>query len=1023
MLKKTLDPYRAVPIATPEEPVESVACFGSFLYVGTSAGNLLRYDVVWPGGSRSEDGATPPARRSAAVRLSSRRPVEQVCASNGLLFALCDGALTVFPADLQSGNGVVLCRDARSFCLRTGLGEEESGTPEVCVSLRKKLALFVRSGRAFEQRQEFPIQEAALALAWHQSWIIAGFRREYSLYSDTAGVPRDICHIDGKFPPQIAVASQSELLLMVQENVGIFFNVGTQQPSMKKSLTWPRKIARLGAAGSYIFGSTGTGQIDIFSVRDQKNCQTMALDGTTVGICTVGGGKVVMASSGSLVCLDPVPFSRQVQKLLMQARVGDALDLLNASFGPEDPRREEQLSLFHIQAGWALFRDLQFKTALQHFTLSQDFNIVRVLVFWRRYLPDSWEPPPPGDDYKGRTTSGAPDPRDINEFIQERLHEKDGVTPSPAMIAASVSSAHVAMVSFLEKQRGAVMQAQERAGSKSSDRCEKGGTCSLLRAVDTALLKLLVEAEETDERIDAILDSGCSCQVEDCEVFLRERERLDVLARFWKSQGLYEKVLEQWSLFLRVGGVGASGTEASTKVTCAKAAAELADALTSAAPCPGGAALLRKYVPQLLAAAPASVLTVFVGSSRHGRAGVCPLSTDEVLNMLSGHDDLAQSFLEYAMQKRKDVEPHHRTRLGMLYTASIETEQKNSSDTRLKVSAPRQGFLKFLEGAPDLDVAALLPPVEKLGLTEEQVVLRCREGRHKEALRLLVEVLNNLPRAEVYCRILGARRQRKALLGSSALHGDALSVFCAEVPPWAQPIAFNTKRSQASASANEADLLGSTKMNQSDGMEPLGFNSASGIPGAGSGAGKEPVRPLMMLLQVLLEAYENSGKDPTRFKKVSAEYKDAVLILLMAYAGHWELPPHEVVNELPAGWALESLAPYLTKCARICLHDKRATMLEENLSSMAYLKTFSAWAQERMRKVNITGDKCCPVCNRRFVDKDSVGKAFVAYPSETCVHLQCKEDLSVCPKTGRNFANNLSVYCHALGTELCDGLS
>lgn len=29
-------------------------------------------------------------------------------------------------------------------------------------------------------------------------------------------------------------------------------------------------------------------------------------------------------------------------------------------------------------------------------------------------------------------------------------------------------------------------------------------------------------------------------------------------------------------------------------------------------------------------------------------------------------------------------------------------------------------------------------------------------------------------------------------------------------------------------------------------------------------------------------------------------------------------------------------------------------MLEENLSSMAYLKTFSAWAKERMRKADMT---------------------------------------------------------------------
>lgn len=45
--------------------------------------------------------------------------------------------------------------------------------------------------------------------------------------------------------------------------------------------------------------------------------------------------------------------------------------------------------------------------------------------------------------------------------------------------------------------------------------------------------------------------------------------------------------------------------------------------------------------------------------------------------------------------------------------------------------------------------------------------------------------------------------------------------------------------------------------------------------------------------------------------------------------------------------------------------------------------------------------------------QDNVGKAFVAYPNLTCVHFTCKEHPSICPKTGKNFSDNLSVYCPA----------
>merc|ERR1712110_1203448 len=102
----------------------------------------------------------------------------------------------------------------------------------------------------------------------------------------------------------------------------------------------------------------------------------------------------------------------------------------------------------------------------------------------------------------------------------------------------------------------------------------------------------------------------------------------------------------------------------------------------------------------------------------------------------------------------------------------------------------------------------------------------------------------------------------------------------------------------------------------------------------------------MFFLTVLIEASVGAAERPSEFPKVATEYRDAVLALLMGYAGHPDLPPHEIIGVLPADWPLDSLAGYLTKCARIYLHDRRASMLEENLSSMAYLKTFNAWAKE-----------------------------------------------------------------------------
>jgi hypothetical protein len=227
-----------------------------------------------------------------------------------------------------------------------------------------------------------------------------------------------------------------------------------------------------------------------------------------------------------------------------------------------------------------------------------------------------------------------------------------------------------------------------------------------------------------------------------------------------------------------------------------------------------------------------------------------------------------------------------------------------------------------------------------------------------------------------------------------------ISVLCSDPPDWAKGIAFGTRSQRVDAHDEDQEFAKTTVA-----MDESFAESGVGYP-----------RPLMLFVKVLLEASVGAAEKLRDYLHPEKVYQEHAITLLTAYVGHRDLPPSEVIGMLPSSWTLSSLSVYLSRSARSCLHEKRATMLEENLSSMAYLKTFSTWAGERKRNVRMTGDKCCPVCNRRFVDKDAVGKAFVAYPNETCVHLPCKEKDHICPKTQRNFKDNASVY--ALGVDL-----
>ncbi|CAJ1410745.1 unnamed protein product [Effrenium voratum] len=884
------------------------------------------------------------ARPVGQVRLSARRAVEQVCATGGFVFVLLDGVLSALPGNVQSSAPVELCKDVKHMCLHTG----DAGTnAEVCAATRKKLVLFAHNGMTFEQRQEFPTSEAAAALAWHGPLICAGFRREYKLFSERTGLAfEDVCPLDGKHVPRIAVLSgRNELLLLIQEGVGLFYNLSTKQPSPKNTITWPRKVTCLGASGNHVFGASSAGglaQLDIFA--DQKKCQTLTLEGTMMAVCHASEGRILVAAETSVTCLTPIPFQQQVEQLLAQVRTSEALDLINATYGPEDPERQVQLEKCHKLAGWALFADLQFLKAFQHFMYCSGFRIEEVLLYWRRYLPEDWEA-----TCRPASDGGSASVPEVGELVRQKLLERQQA--GEAAVSANVGLANAAAASFLLKQREALLS-QERLPAEQR---MQGATPAVLRAIDTLLLKLLLETDEDDLRLTEVLERGIRCRVEDCEGFLRERGRLDVLARLWKAHGMYDLVLREWSSML------SARTDA--RISRAQIVNEMVEALRSVRGA-SGAALLRRYVPQLLSVDAPSVLQVFTSRGREAL-----LLPDEVLQLLEGHESLVMAFLE-ELVARKEAEPRHCARLGLAYVAKVEELSLPGS---AKGTPTRAKLLRFIESEGSSE---LLPRLEALHLHEERVALCSRELRHQEALRILALDLNDLARAEVYCRLVMARATSEV----------RLSVFSAELPAWARGIVFGPKKPST----------------HSDDKDP--------VHGEG-----ERARPLMLLLKILLEAHEGAAEKPEDYKKVTAEYREAALSLLMGYAGHRDLPPNEVLGVLPAHWSLEGVADYLSKSARICLHQQRASMLEENLSSMAYLKTFSAWTKERMRKVSITVDRCCPVCNKRFVDKDSVGKAFVAYPNETCVHFTCKEHPSICPKTGKNFADNLSVYCHALG--------
>jgi len=665
---------------------------------------------------------------------------------------------------------------------------------------------------------------------------------------------------------------------------------------------------------------------------------------------------------------------------------------LNTTYSSEDPERSKWLHQLHALSGWQLFRELAFEKAFRHFLFSKTVRLDKILSFWRSFLPHDWT-----WDSKGAGDDGSPETCDLEDLVRSQLQSKaGGASVDASAVAACVETANSCMAAFLLRYREAVLIGGQADG-KEVDK--------ILSPIDTLLIKLLILLdEEDDSRLQKLMRSQVRCTTDEAlETFLREKKRRDVLAKLCRTQKKYEQALQEWNGVLDEASEDLAQGVRTSRMTRQQIVAEMVSVLSLAA---GSPELLRRFIPRLIHVDSAPVLPLL---APRGAAASLPVA--EVLELLKSTPDLSLQYLEHLVLKRpQEADPEHSLQLAKGYLSKLQAVCERSPDEldrQPSVLATRRKLQRLVAEAPDLDSGSLLPEVEKAGtmLLPEKVSLCRRANKHREAFLALVQDLNDLSRAEVYCRLLMAEGdgEREAINTKN----DAVSLFAEKLPLWATPVVFPfpKKKTQPSAAFPSA---GGAQEDSSLPAADLGSSPAA------SDLVDDTARPLILFLATLLCTWTAADQRVRVLPKVAAEYKDAAISLLMGYAGHSDLPPHEVLAILPDSWTLESLGGYLSKCARLHLHERRASLLEENLSSMVYLKTYSAWAQERSAKVTMDKEKCCPTCNRRFVGQDNVAKAFVAYPNETCVHLQCKEDLSICPKTGRNFTDNLSIYCSTL---------
>lgn len=100
---------------------------------------------------------------------------------------------------------------------------------------------------------------------------------------------------------------------------------------------------------------------------------------------------------------------------------------------------------------------------------------------------------------------------------------------------------------------------------------------------------------------------------------------------------------------------------------------------------------------------------------------------------------------------------------------------------------------------------------------------------------------------------------------------------------------------------------------------------------------------------------------------------------------HDRMDAARALKLLPADLSVAQLAPFLTSVIAANESQLRDHRLERSLLKGETRAVREQWHRARARRINISEDQLCPVCNRR-IGKDVM---FVAYPDGRILHYVC----------------------------------
>jgi len=666
------------------------------LYLGTSDCFVVHYIVEKEIVTNGKIGFQASLQRHR--QLGMRKGISQIliCPAASKLLALCDGnifMLSMTGLEMKVGATREIMRGATVMARNNRPPNFNPFSVEVCIGTKKKtIQIWSVDQEKITVLKEINVNEVPHLLAIDGQTLCVTLGNQYFLVNYSTGRIQELFMFEAhNTKPTIKIVGKEEFLLSGPTNtMGMI--VTAEGLSQHQPLNWADGMTAIAHAYPYAL-VLGNSTITVHSMLDQRQKQAIAFQGGVV----IGDfdNSVYVASQKAVYCLVPLSFDKQIQLLLIEKRVEEAIELSNVANKLKPTEFDDKFQMkVQAQGGFVYFAQAHFNYAAELFYESR-MDLREIIALYPSLMPSNviFQP----------TRPQLHNIKDLNQIVKNNK--------------VVLAEAKKFLLDLLETCRGVPLVYSGQ-----------------MIEIDTALLKLYAECNH-DTLLEFVSKEN-SCYFEDSVICLKQYKRFHALALFYVYSKEPEKAIDTWKSL-------ADGQDVDLTFPGFEYLVDFIASLENHD-------LVWKHASWLFEKDQAIAVKIFTQRPEDDIESE-KLRPDVVSDFLIKFPLAMRIYLEFLVLNRNVKRERFHTHLAVIYLDEVLKLMKERIPMPESLQAARKKLQDLLESSSHYRVAVILSKIGDLELYYEVAILYGKQGKHEQALQMLVCKVQDDAAAERYC--------------------------------------------------------------------------------------------------------------------------------------------------------------------------------------------------------------------------------------------------------------------------------